>query len=154
MISNDWVTRNWGCGICIFVRWILQRPGRHGSLEDGGLQTCSEEAEDIYFGLDAFQWFSFAGSDIGVPFQCPQASVRSGPAAQRPLLVPLAHWLAGSGYTHSSSTATTGHWHLLSGIFMTRIRSWQLPWDPSASSLHGSSSKRSSVNLPKITSSP
>lgn len=60
---------------------ILQRPERHGTLEDGELETRSEEAADVYFGLDPFQWFPFARSDIGIPFQHPQAPVGSCPAA-------------------------------------------------------------------------
>lgn len=38
---------------------VLQRPERHGSLEGGELETCSEDAEGIYFGSDPFQWFPF-----------------------------------------------------------------------------------------------
>lgn len=60
---------------------VLQRPERHGSLEGGELETCSEDAEGIYFGLDPFQWFPFTLRVTGTTSQYPQAPVGSGPAA-------------------------------------------------------------------------
>ena len=47
----------WGLYLVLL---ILRRPERHGSLGGGRLETCSEEAEGISFGLDSFQWFPFA----------------------------------------------------------------------------------------------
>lgn len=59
---------------------ILERPEWHGSLEGGELETCSEEAEGIYLGLDPLQWFPFSIRVTGTPFQDPQVPVGSGSA--------------------------------------------------------------------------
>lgn len=63
-------------GECISVLLILQRPGKHGSLEGGELETYSEGSKDIYFYLGLF-----VISDIGTPTRHPQAAVGSGPTA-------------------------------------------------------------------------